>query len=238
MTLDDLQSITRIKDRDALDILKQGAKDEIKLFTVVKQDLRFSYDLVEFHICPSTDTEQMSVCEHDQIKSFDRGEIIELPIEAIEELWLYRKLEGKKLALAFPPPTEDHKIHSTAILDVIELDDVYIDKNAMAQPPKQKSPKTKKHHTRAIEAALVALGKGATNDRVYNWIKTESENPSEEHKEYMNYLDFDDYDIDPFDVTDQKATILKSNNRPISKQTFQDACSKAKKNLTYLFVSF
>ena len=82
----------------------------------------------------------------------------------------------------------------------------------------------------AIDAALQDLGADAENIDIYKWIKQEAVNPNDINKSFMNYLDFDDEDIYPFSVTDQKATILKSKEVPVTKQTFQDAVSKVKRN--------
>jgi predicted metal-dependent hydrolase len=125
--------------------------------------------------------------------------------------------------------TNNHQIHSTRNLDPIELDDVYIDTRTFTKTSNNKSPKAKAYHTLAIEAALTALEKDATNSDIYKWIKNEAEDSSEEHKSYMNYLDFEGDSITPFSTASQQAVILLSNDRPITKKSFQNACSKAKK---------
>ncbi|CAN8140150.1 hypothetical protein THIOSC15_2070010 [uncultured Thiomicrorhabdus sp.] len=43
-------------------------------------------------------------------------------------------------------------------------------------------------------------------------------------------MEFEGEDIDVFSVTNQKSTILKSNSKPVTKQGFQDICSKIRNN--------
>ena len=221
---------TNVKDHDYYDILVQAINGDFDLFTVIKNDFTVHYDYCEIQTCPDTQEKQFTVQEMDESRHYPREEIIQLSIDALKELVLVKKIEGHKLALVFPPPTNDHKLNTAINLDVIELDDVFIDMRSFKKPSKIKHRRSLANHIMAIEAALQDLGADAENIDIYKWIKQEAEKPNDINRSFMNYLDFDDEDIYPFSVTDQKATILKSKEVPVTKQTFQDAVSKVKKN--------
>lgn len=221
--------ITTVEGHGYYDILVKAIKGDFELYTVIKNDITVYYDHCEIQICPDTHKEQLTVQEKDESKSYTREELIPLSIEAMKELVLNKKINGNSLSLVYPPPTNDHKLHSFNNLDVIGLDDVYVDTRTFTKTSNNKSPRLKAYHTLAIEAALTTLEKDATNSDIYKWIKNEAEDSSEEHKSYMNYLDFEGDDIAPFSTAPQQAVILLSNGRPITKKSFQNACSKAKK---------
>jgi hypothetical protein len=229
MEAEHIRPITNVKGHDYYDILVKAVNGEFELYTVIKNDMTVYYDYGEIQICPDTHTEQLTVQVKDESQFYAREELITLSIEAMKELVLNKKIDGNTLSLVYPPPTNDHKLHSFNNLDVIGLDDVYVDTRTFTKTSNNKSPKAKAYHTLAIEAALTALGKGATNSNIYKWIKKEAEDSSEEHKSYMNYLDFEGDTITPFSTAHHQAVILLSNDRPITKKTFQNACSKAKK---------
>lgn len=231
MKLDDLQSITRVKGQDALELAKQGAKGALNLYTVVKKDVIIYFDYVESQVCTDTGRDQLTAWEKQTNISYQRGDILQLPITAAEELWLNKELKGKDLELVFQTPTSNHRFHSYNDLDEIKLDDVYIDQSAISNNATSKSPRSKAHHTLAIEAAISILGNDASNADIHEWIKKETEDPSDEHKSYMNYLDFEDDDIEPFNTTSQQAIVMKSKDKPISKQAFQDACARARRKI-------
>ena len=157
MTPDDLQPITRIKNKDAVDLIKQGAKGEIRLYTVIKADIEVSYCYAELHVCPTTGHEQLSTHDPHIFKHYSRGDIIELPVEALDELWLNRKLKGHTVSKIFPAPPEDCKLDYPGTLPLIELDDVYLGSTSLPKSSVKKSPTNKAPHTRAIEAAFKAL---------------------------------------------------------------------------------
>jgi hypothetical protein len=230
MEAEHIRPITNVKGLDYYDILVKAINGEFELYTVIKNDITVYYDYCEIQICLDTHTEQLTVQEKDKSKSYAREELITLSIAAVIELGLNRKIDGNTLSLVYPPPTNDHKLHSFNNLDVISLDDVYVDTRTFTRTSNNKSQKAKAYHTLAIEAALTALGKDATNSNIYKWIKKEADDPSEEHKSYMNYLDFEGDDITPFSAARQQAFILSSYGRPITKKSFQNACSKAKKS--------
>ncbi|CAN8141495.1 hypothetical protein THIOSC13_650004 [uncultured Thiomicrorhabdus sp.] len=104
------------------------------------------------------------------------------------------------------------------------------DSPATSNKTTPRSNKPKSYHNQAIEAAFNTLGKNANNSQIYDWIKCHSENPSKEHEGFLMYLEFEGDDIDVFSVTNQKSTILKSNSKPVTKQGFQDICSKIRNN--------
>jgi hypothetical protein len=229
MKLDQVKPITNIAGHDEIDLLNKAIRKEVQLFTVVKTNLTVDYDYIEFHTCPYTQEEQMVVLSDREIsKDFIKEELIPLSIEALKELRLWKKLDKNNLYLVFEPPDANHKIHSTHLLDEVHLNDVYIVPKSLRNNS-SRSQRSKAPHTQAIEAAISKLGKNASNIDIYEWIKKHSQNPSDDMKSFMNYLDFEDDDLDPFTVTDQKASILKSNDKPLSKQAFQDICAKAKR---------
>jgi len=225
MLADTLKPITSIKGFTAIDLLTEGIAGKIEIYTIIKKHITIYYDYVEW----SEQDNNLSIGEFDRSDTYSQYDVIKLPTSALHELWVNRKLEGHKLALAFSPPTNNHKIHSTPNLDPIELNDVYVDTRKFTKTSKNKSQRAKAHHTLAIEAALTALGKDATNSNIYEWIKKEADDPSEEHKSYMNYLDFEGDNITPFSTAPQQAFILSNYGKPITKKSFQNACSKAKK---------
>jgi hypothetical protein len=225
-----IRPITTVEGHNYYDILVTAIKGDFELYTVLKNDITVYYDYCEIQICPDTHKEQLTVQKKDESKFYARQELITLSIAAVTELVLNKKINGNSLSLVYPPPTNDHKLHSFNNLDVISLDDVYVDTRTFTRTSNNKSQKAKAYHTLAIEAALTALGKDATNSNIYKWIKKEADDPSEEHKSYMNYLDFEGDDITPFSAARQQAFILSSYGRPITKKSFQNACSKAKKS--------
>jgi hypothetical protein len=229
MEAEHIRPITNVKGHDYYDILVKAINGEFELYTVIKNDITVYYDYGEIQICPYTHTAQLTVQEKDKSKSYARQELITLSIAAVTELGLNRKIDGNTLSLVYPPPTNDHKLHSFNNLDVISLDDVYVDTRTFTKTSNNKSPRAKAYHTQAIEAAIVVLGKEALNENIYKWIKNKTQGHSGDNLSFMNYLDFEDDGIDDFSVPSQITTILKSNGKGITKQAFQDACAKAKK---------
>jgi hypothetical protein len=229
MEAEHIRPITNVKGHDYYDILVKAINGEFELYTVIKNDITVYYDYGEIQICPDTHTEQVTVQVKDESEFYAREELITLSIEAMKELVLNKKVDGNTLSLVYPPPTNDHKLHSFNNLDVIELNDVYVDTRTFTMTSKNKSSKSKAYHTQAIGAAIVALGKGALNEKIYKWIKNKTQGHSGDNFPFMNYLDFEDDDIADFSVPSQIATILKSNGKGITKQAFQDACAKAKR---------
>jgi hypothetical protein len=224
MLADTLKPITSIKGFTAIDLLTDGIAGKIEIYTIIKKHITIYYDYVEW----SEQDNNLSIGKLDRSDTYSQYEVIKLPTPALQELWVNKKLAGHQLALAFSPPTNNHKIHSTPNLDTIKLDDVYVDTSTFTKTSKNKSSRSKACHTQAIEAAIVALGKEALNENIYKWIKNKTQDNSDDNMSFMNYLDFEDDDIEDFSVTFQGATILKSKDRGIKKQAFQDACAKAK----------
>jgi hypothetical protein len=223
-----IRPITTVEGHNYYDILVTAIKGDFELYTVLKNDITVYYDYCEIQICPDTHKEQLTVQKKDESKFYARQELITLSIAAVTELGLNKKINGNSLSLVYPPPTNDHKLHSFNNLDVIGLDDVYVDTRTLTKTSKNKSPRARACHTQAIETAIVALGKEALNENIYKWIKNKTQGHSGDNLSFMNYLDFEDDDIADFSVPSQIATILKSNGKGITKQAFQDACAKAR----------
>lgn len=224
-----LRPINDINDKSIHDLLTRAIKGEFELYALIKRDLFIFYDYFEFHTCPNTGSEQLSVEEMVEKYSYSRGDVVTLPTDAIKSLWIDKKLQNHSLASVFPPPSEDHKHNDLSKIDIIELEDVYVDTRKIVNPTSKKSTRAKLPHIQAINAAIDYLGTDATNAEIYEWIKKETEKSNHTSNSFLNYLDFEGEDINPFTVTNQQVTILESKSKPFSKQAFQDACAKIKK---------
>ena len=166
MTLDDLQSITRIKGRDARDIVILGAQGELKLYTIMKKDIEVSYCYAELNVCPTTGLEQLSTHDPHIFKHYSKWDIIELPVEALKELRLNGKLKAHTISKIFPAPPEDCKLNYPGTLDMIKLDDVYVDPQCLENPKKEKVNKQQQR-----EALFSGWLEGQNTDAVSNMRK-------------------------------------------------------------------
>ena len=231
MKIDDLERISNHKTLSDYDLLIKGAKGSIRLYSLIKEDIDVYYDLVESRICIDTGEPINLFYDKEESTAYTRGEIKELPIPAIDELILHSKLEGNNLALMFLPPTNDHKLHSTDHIAAIELSNVYFDKSSFTQPLANKSPVNKKPHIRAIIAAIEHLGVTATNADLYSWIKKETNNPTGACQSFFNYLDFDDDGIVTFNAAQEGETVLKYDEKTVTKKNFQSISSREKQSV-------
>lgn len=86
---------------------------------------------------------------------------------------------------------------------------------------------TKADTTIAVGLAIETIGNHASNEDVYNWIKRRVE-VNDKANSCFDMLEFEGDDIHPFSIKDQKACVLMNNLKPMTKQTFQDLCSRVK----------
>ncbi|WP_040727653.1 hypothetical protein [Thiomicrorhabdus sp. Kp2] len=96
-----------------------------------------------------------------------------------------------------------------------------------AKAGKATIPVPKAYYKKAIREAISVLGKGATNEQIYQKIK--SLRAGAKDSSYLYEIEFEGDEVFNFNVTSQTATVLMSGGRAISKQTFQDSVSKLKK---------
>jgi hypothetical protein len=228
MLANNLRAITNINGKTAIDLLTDGIAGKVDLFTIVKNDVTIYFDHVELADCTSGQGLVEIVKEYAHKEPYYKYDIIQVPTDALKELWVNRKLESHHFDLLFLPPSDDYKLRTTINLKPIDLNDIYIDTKQATSTPQTKK-RNSAPHILAIEAAIAELGKNALNEEIYNWIKKESQNPRNEHKYFMNCIDFHDPDIDPYSITIQTAIIFKYNGKPVRKQRFQDICNEKRK---------
>ena len=225
-----LKPITEILGKTPRDFLNEAINNRIDLYTVIKRSVIIYYDYIEVDKCDDDVETIIIVSECDKYEAYSRHDVIKIPTPALKEIWVNKKLNERTLNLLFEPPTSNHKVHSIKGVDVVTLDDVYVDttnastKNLNARTRKEKAP-----HIRAIEVAISELGENATNESIYNWIKKETNNPKLSYVEFISQLNFNDIDVDPYSITMQNCIIFKYNGKPVTKQNFQDICSRIRK---------
>ena len=235
MKIEDLERITNHKTLSDHELLVEGAKGNIKLYTLIKDDIDIYFDLIEIQICPNTGTKQILPYENDAQWRYKRGSCKELPIPAIEELLLHRKLEGNNLAIAFPPPTPEHKLHSFKVLDTIHISDVYFNNrsvNKLATKQKTNTKKSKRAENpvkQAIYLAIANLGDDPTVETIYKWIKSEVANSSNTDPCLTN-IEFSG--TTPIHSAGKTDVVIKyslnGTIRPNTKKTFQNKVGKCK----------
>jgi hypothetical protein len=230
MKIENLKNITESTIVNSKDLIKQGCLGEIKLYTVIKKDLVLRYDLIEIQICPYTEEETVLSYENDKLIKYDRGQIIPLTIPALEELWLGNAIKGQALILIYSVPSESHKLASAHTLGSFDLNDVYYDVEQLSKSS-IKSTRNKNSLWQAVSCAFKELGGNANNEEVYNWIKKQANAFTDSKMPFINDLDFEDDDIEPFTITNQSSTILKRSGRLVTKQRFQDICAECRKKL-------
>ena len=229
MKHDDLRKITSLGDYD--EWIKRGARSEVTLYTVIKEDVTAYYDYYEVDIDPLSGETITVVEERDQQISLHRGQILRLSVAALEELWLKGQVNDGLVIEAEAPPASEYRFNCSNRPITVNKDDVCIHLPDPAQE-EVRGPRTSRPHILAIKAALNELGKKAENDKIYDWCRTHSDFPSKEHQAFLNLLDFEEEGIDPFSsTTNPKAIVMKSEDKPISKKTFQDACSRVRRKL-------
>lgn len=230
MLSDTLKPISENNDKTVRDIINDAINGKVTLFTIIKKNITVFYDYVEVDTDTADGQTNIGVAERDHKESFSTYDTIPLPLPALKRLWVDKKLEGEQVDLIFSPPSPNHKISAPTHLDTINLCDVYIDTTTKPTSPKKSGPHAS--YILAINEAVKSLGKNATNEAIYNWIKAQKTNPPTHMGYIYNTLDFDEDDdeISPYTVTSQAAVILKYNNKPITKKTFQNKCSEAKQN--------
>lgn len=224
-----LKPITESRSNSTTDLLNDALSERITLYTVLKNNITVYYDYIEVNNETIDGLPCIGVAERDHEESFSRYDVIPLPLEAIKRLWTDRKLEGQHAELIFSPPTAYHRTNIHTSLPTIELTDVYVDTASNRNPPSRKAKGPTAEYILAIHEAVSSLGKKASNERIFAWIKNQATNPPNDLQHILNALDFDDDDISPFSTTSQQAVILKYNNKPITKKTFQNQCGEAKK---------
>lgn len=230
MLSNNLKRLTDITHKPATEILNDAIAGNITLYTVIKKNITVFYDYVEEGVAHENGETNLAVAECDQHSNYARYDVIPLPIPALKELWVHRKLTDHQVDLIFTPPTPNHRISKPTQLNTVNLCDVYIDSSQTIKSKKQNKTGHHADYILAINEAIKSLGKEATNEAIYNWVKSHAANPPRNMQHFLNTLDFDEEDdISPFSVTSQSAVILKHNGKPITKKTFQNECSKAKK---------
>lgn len=230
MLSNNLRRLTDIAIKTVPDTLNDAIAGKITLYTIIKKHITVFYDYVETGKAHDNEESSLIVAECDQHTNYERYDVVTLPGSALKELWVHGKLTGQQVDLIFSPPTPNHRISKPTHLDTIDLCDVYIDSSQIKNSKKQNKTGSHADYILAISESIKSLGKNATNEALYNWIKLHAANPPNHMQYYLNTLDFDEEDdISPFSVTSQSAVILKHNGKPITKKTFQNECSKAKK---------
>lgn len=227
MKHDDLRKINALGDYD--EWIKRGARSEVTLYTVIKEDVTAYYDYYEVDTDPLSGETIFCVAERDQQILLHRGQILPLSVAALEELWLKGQVNDGLVIEAEAPPASEYQFNTSTRPISVNKDDVCIHLPDLTKET-IRGPRTSRPHILAIEAALSDLGKNATNGEIYDWCRTNSDYPPTEYQAFLNMLDFEEEGIDPFSsTTNSKAIVMKSEDKPISKKTFQDACSRVRK---------
>lgn len=230
MLNEDLVPITELPGKTPREFLNDAISNKINLYTVIKRNIKIYYDYIETDKCHDDVETIIVVSEFDDHETFSRHDVIKIPISALKEIWVNKKLNERTLHLLFSPPTSNHKVHSVKGIDFITLDDVYVDiTNSSINTSKVRTKKEKAPHIKAIDAAISGLGGSTTNENIYNWIKNEANNPNSSYASITEQLDFNDVDVDPYSITIQSCIIFKYNGKPVTKQNFQDICSRIRK---------
>ena len=229
MNINDLKPITLIKNKDCMELLASAFNNEFKLYTLNKAERTVNFNYVSENIDPYTNETNFSSYENNEQIHYEKGELIELNEEAIKELILNKKITDPNYI--FLPPNDYNIVGSMyPSFTPVGLDDVYVEKSQL-KPKTQNSSRSLAPHTLAIKEAFNNLGKNATNEQIYNWIKTKFYSYPRYENTLFAQLEFEGDSIDHYSTTSDKACILKQNGKCVSKKSFQDICSKQRRNM-------
>jgi|GEM_PF-6223450 hypothetical protein len=225
ITLLNLENLSTARTLDCLDYIKKSIIEKMPLYTVIKENIVAYYDEVEL-INTYDETEKFLLVAEKQICiDYKRGEIRQLSDEALEELWLHKKLEGEKLSLVFTQDDTSYKFNSLSKIYSVGLDDIY---KCIDGTKTKRSGRQKDHYIQAITLAMDELGDKETNEELFGWISKRTENFDNDHN-CFSYVDCFEEDLIPYVAASPNDVVLKSNGKVVKKKTFIEACSRLRK---------
>jgi hypothetical protein len=161
-----------------------------------------------------------------------KGSAFRVPEEQLETIWLNKPIYLEKilpppdrpLSLGNISPPQEQYDHSDLLINEADLS-ALMPKNKSTVRSPRKIPPIKQ----AIYLAIEALGKDATNDEIYKWIKSEAEGGDNSDACFSN-IEFDD--VTPLHAASSNDCVIQyySNCKlhPNTKKTFQNLVSKCR----------
>lgn len=163
---------------------------------------------------------------------FPRGSAFRVQNEQLEAIWLNKPIyleqilprPDQPLSLGNISPPNEQYDHSDLLINEADLS-ALIPKNKSTVRSPRKLPPIK----RAINLAMEALGDDATNDEIYKWIKSETEDGDSSDACFSN-IEFDD--VTPLHAASSNDSVIQyySNGKLHSntKKTFQNLVSRCR----------
>ena len=230
MKLEDLMRISDLRPAQIETILQAATKGDIDLFCMNDQVRSVHFDYVEMNTCPHTSEEHASRIDNQHVESFEQGDLLKVPLEGVRQLYIRQTISDPEFIYELPSANHRLSRKPYGFVD-IGLTSVFVEKSvfqSLTQKNTKKSKMGKTYHFIAIKLAFNDLGKDASNEEIYKWIK---DKVTTDLTQPFIYLDMDGDDIDDLSITSRKACVLKSKEKPVTKQRFQDICAEIKGTL-------
>jgi hypothetical protein len=230
MKIDDLRNLSSAPGIDASELIKQGALGSLPLYTVIKENIIVFYDEVDFSLGQDGQGEKLTVAEQQVSVTFSRGEVHLLSHAALEELWLHKRLDAEKLAYVFSTPNKSLRFNSVSAPYFVAAEDVYAPAASLERPVSERSGRSEDSYTQAIRFALVDQGMTASNEDIFNWIRTQVEDFNPDHK-CFDEIDCEGDELVTYETAKADDFVLTSSGKPIRKRAFREQCSRVKRGM-------
>lgn len=227
MKLEELTNLYTAPGIDCLEQIKRAATGELSLYMVIKEDIAIFYDYVE--LTPTQDgiDEVLAIAEKASTVNYSRGYILPLNILALEELWLHKQLDAEKLAIAFPSNDASLRFNSISKQYFVGLEDVYANTKELKGQKSDASGRREDAYTQAIRLAIKSLGVTASNEDLFDWIRIQTEDFNPDHH-CIQDIDCVGDELIPYEAASATDCVLTSKNKPVTKATFREQCSRIK----------
>ena len=163
---------------------------------------------------------------------FPLGSAFRVHNEQLEAIWLNKPIyleqilprPNQPLSLGKISPAKEQYDHSDLLIIEADISALIAKNKSTVRSPRKLPP-----IQQAINLAIEALGKDATNDEIYKWIKSETEGGDNSDACFSN-IEFDD--VTPLHAASSNDCVIQyySNSKlhPNTKKTFQNLVSKCR----------
>ena len=230
MKLEELTNLYTAHGIDCLEQIKRAATGELSLYMVIKEDIAIFYDYVELTPTQDGQDEVLAIAEKASTVYYSRGDVLPLDILALEELWLHKKLDADKLASAFSSNDASLRFNSISKPYFVGLEDVYANTKELKGQKSDVSGRGEDAYTQAIRLAIENLGVTTASEELFKWVRIQTEDFNSDHH-CIQDIDCEGDELIPYEAAKAKDFVLTSNNKPVTKKTFREQCSRIKRKM-------
>lgn len=217
-------------------VVKSAIVQDIPIYICLRGDTTVFVDQIEVDEVYDPETggniELLIRTENVDRYIFPLGSVFRVPNEQLEAIWLNKSIYiekilpplGKPLSIGNISPAKEQFDYSDLLINEADVSALIHKNKSMVRSPRKIHP-----IKQAINLAIEALGKDATNDEIYKWIKSKAESGDNSDACFSD-IEFDD--VTPLHAASSNDIVIQyySNGKLHSntKKTFQNHLSECR----------